>query len=92
LDRTDWKNTSAGAEARAQVAAYFLGLHRLVDAGMDAEVGRYLYPGRWRDGVDLSAVPEDVVRRTEFLTQRLHTAGPDPRALRGVLDQLLDLW
>jgi hypothetical protein len=92
LDHTDWKDTSAGAEARARVAGYFLGLHRLVDAGMDAEVGGYLYPGRWRDGVDLSAVPEDVVRRTESLTRTLHTAGADPGALRSVLDQLLDLW
>ena len=92
LNGTDWKDTSAGAEARAHVVGYLLGLHRLVDAGMDAEVGRYLATGRWRDGVDLTGVPEEVVRRTESLTRALHTHATDARALLGVLNQLLDLW
>src|SRR5688572_5896679 len=91
VQENDWKAT---VPARDEVATYFLGCLRLVEAGMFEQAETCLLPQRWRGELDLTGVPGDVVHRTEVLSSRARglVRYGDPDAVTDLVTRIVNLW
>jgi hypothetical protein len=66
----------------------------LVEASLFEDAERGLEQGRWRQGVDLSFVPREMLDRTDVLCARARglTKYAHPAALTEAITKIITLW
>ena len=91
---TEWKSTYLGVAARSAVATHFLRCLRMLDAGMLAEAKPCFARRAWREGIDLTGVPNDIIEKTEALcaSTRYLFEYRDEKSVRAAAHEILDLW